>query len=188
ACSLVWVLGGSFTASFTAAVGAAVAARRWSSSSMWASGERDRAQAEAALPLVADLLAACLAAGATPLAACAAVAEAVGKPIGPWLERAQRRCSLGEDPSDAWRELCADPVLAPLGRVLARASRTGAPAAELLARAAQDARRRQALAMQDRARRVGVLATLPVGLCFLPSFVVVGIVPTVIGLATSVLR
>lgn len=32
-------------------------------------------------------------------------------------------------------------------------------------------------------RRVGVLAVAPLGLCFLPAFVLLGIVPVVVGLA-----
>ncbi|MFB9964969.1 hypothetical protein ACFFOP_20530 [Sinosporangium siamense] len=37
------------------------------------------------------------------------------------------------------------------------------------------------------ARRVGVYAVAPLGLCFLPAFVVVGVVPTMVGLASGVM-
>jgi len=37
------------------------------------------------------------------------------------------------------------------------------------------------------ARKVGVLAVAPLGLCFLPAFVCLGIVPVVVGLASQVL-
>jgi hypothetical protein len=33
--------------------------------------------------------------------------------------------------------------------------------------------------VEDRARRVGVLAALPLGVCLLPAFMLLGIVPTV---------
>jgi hypothetical protein len=36
-------------------------------------------------------------------------------------------------------------------------------------------------------RRAGVLAAAPLGLCFLPAFVLVGVVPVVTGLAGSFL-
>jgi hypothetical protein len=37
------------------------------------------------------------------------------------------------------------------------------------------------VALQKRARTVGVRAAGPLGLCFLPAFMLVGIVPTVVG-------
>ncbi|HZY74813.1 MAG TPA: type II secretion system F family protein, partial [Jatrophihabitantaceae bacterium] len=39
-----------------------------------------------------------------------------------------------------------------------------------------------------RANRAGVLAMAPLGLCFLPAFLCLGIVPTVVGIAQGVLR
>ena len=36
--------------------------------------------------------------------------------------------------------------------------------------------------IEDRARAVGVKAALPLGLCLLPAFVLLGIVPTVAGM------
>ena len=37
--------------------------------------------------------------------------------------------------------------------------------------------------VEDRARAVGVKAAVPLGLCLLPAFVLIGIVPLVAGLA-----
>jgi hypothetical protein len=37
----------------------------------------------------------------------------------------------------------------------------------------------------DRARRVGVVAALPLGLCLLPAFMLLGIVPTVASLLSE---
>ena len=42
-------------------------------------------------------------------------------------------------------------------------------------------------AAEQAARRVGVLAVAPLGLCFLPAFVLLGVVPVVIGLAGPLL-
>ncbi|MCW2792983.1 MAG: type secretion system protein, partial [Nocardioides sp.] len=39
--------------------------------------------------------------------------------------------------------------------------------------------------VEDRARAVGVKAALPLGLCLLPAFVLIGIVPLVAGLLTT---
>ena len=44
-----------------------------------------------------------------------------------------------------------------------------------------------ASSVEARAERAGVLVTGPLGLCFLPAFICLGIVPVVVGLASSVL-
>jgi pilus assembly protein TadC len=47
--------------------------------------------------------------------------------------------------------------------------------------------RHRAEAAEARAQRAGVLIAAPLGLCFLPAFLVLGVVPVVIGLAGEVL-
>jgi len=47
-------------------------------------------------------------------------------------------------------------------------------------------RRARQVAAQAAARRAGVLAVGPLGLCFLPAFVLVGVVPLVAGLVGAV--
>jgi pilus assembly protein TadC len=74
-----------------------------------------------------------------------------------------------------------------LARLLERADVTGLPAAGPVARLAADARAGWARAATERARRAAVTVTAPVGLCFLPAFVAVGVLPVVIGLAGGVL-
>ena len=64
---------------------------------------------------------------------------------------------------------------------MVRSAETGTALAESLDRLSADARRDRALALQSRARSVGVQAAGPLGLCFLPAFMLVGVVPTVIG-------
>ncbi len=49
-------------------------------------------------------------------------------------------------------------------------------------------RRRRSAASGAAAERAGVLIAGPLGLCFLPAFVCLGIVPVVAGLAGDVLR
>jgi pilus assembly protein TadC len=139
------------------------------------------------LPLAADLLAACLAASCSPAAAAEAVAQAVGPPMGTRLARAAAELRLGADPVETWTRLGEHPGLAPLARCLARACESGAPPAAVLARLADAQRAAAARAAQARVRRAGVLATAPLGLCFLPAFVLTGVVPTVVGLAAHFL-
>ncbi|MGW1288893.1 type II secretion system F family protein, partial [Streptomyces sp. NPDC002586] len=69
---------------------------------------------------------------------------------------------------------------------LERADESGLPAAGPAARLASDARAQWARTATARARRAAVLISAPVGLCFLPAFIAVGVLPVVIGLAGGV--
>ncbi|MFD4832594.1 type II secretion system F family protein [Streptomyces uncialis] len=139
------------------------------------------------LPLAADLLGACVAAGAEPVSAARAVGDALGGPVGVCLARGAAEVRLGAGPAYAWRELAALPDGAGLARLLGRAGDSGAPTAAPVARYAAQARARWCRAATARARRAGVLVTAPVGLCFLPAFVAVGVLPVVVGLAGRLL-
>lgn len=145
------------------------------------------AEATRQLPLAADLLAACIAAGAGPVAAAQAVGDALGGPVGDELGRGAAEVRLGGEPGGAWRGLAAIPGAGPLARLLERAEVTGLPAAGPVARLAAQARADWARATTARARRAAVMVTAPVGLCFLPAFIAVGVLPVVIGLADGVL-
>ncbi|QMU67224.1 type II secretion system F family protein [Streptacidiphilus sp. P02-A3a] len=154
--------------------------------------ELRRAAAEAAalraqLPLTADLLAGCLVSWCAPATAAEAVAGAIGEPMAARLAEVAADLRMGADAEESWARFGADPVLAPLGRCLLRACASGAPPAAGLARLAEGCRAEAATAAQGRARRAGVLATAPLGLCFLPAFVLIGVVPVVTGLAGSFL-
>lgn len=146
-----------------------------------------RARILAELPMTIDLLAACLRGGGAWHESVEAVAEAVGGPLGVELARVAARIRLGADPAEEWLALAADPALAPLARAASRAATGGAPVAATLARLARDQRRTARAAASARARTAGVRAVAPLGLCFLPAFVLLGIVPAVAGIAANVL-
>ncbi|EHN74820.1 hypothetical protein SMCF_5726, partial [Streptomyces coelicoflavus ZG0656] len=93
----------------------------------------------------------------------------------------------GGEPDGAWRGLATVPGAAPLARLLERAEVSGLPAAGPVARLAAQARADWARTTTARARRAAVMVTAPVGLCFLPAFIAVGVLPVVIGLAGGVL-
>ncbi|MFC9506022.1 type II secretion system F family protein [Streptomyces sp. NPDC057002] len=147
----------------------------------------DLAEAARQLPLAADLLAACIAAGASPVIAAQAVGEALGGPVGDALARGAAEVRLGGEPGAAWRRLAAVPGAEGLARLLERAGVSGLPAAAPVARLAAEARADWGRAATARARRAGVMVSAPVGLCFLPAFIAVGVLPVVIGLAGGVL-
>lgn len=147
----------------------------------------ERAAIAGQLPLVADLLAACIAVGAGPREAAEAVGESIGGPLGDRLARVAAEIRLGGEPAEAWGRLGDIPGAGPLARCLHRAGSTGAPAAEPVSRLAEAMRAEQAGAAVARAQRAGVLITAPVGLCFLPAFLAVGVAPVIIGLAGGLL-
>ncbi|MCY0943596.1 type II secretion system F family protein [Streptomyces antarcticus] len=143
--------------------------------------------AERQLPMAADLLAACLAAGAGPVEAAEVVGESLGGPVGEALARSGAELRLGGEPGSAWGRLAGIPGARPLAECLERAARTGAPAAEPVSRIASGLREDRARCAGARAQRAAVLVTAPVGLCFLPAFLAIGVAPVVIGMASGLL-
>jgi Flp pilus assembly protein TadB len=152
---------------------------------------RERAQLIHELPLLLDLLAACLAGGASLRPAAEAVAAAFPGPCGRRLTDVSDLLRVGTAPGEAWLALggtSEDDPLASAARLLARAADGGTPVSTAVRRLAVDARAASAAAGARAARRVGVLADAPLGLCFLPAFVLVGVVPVVAGLAAPLFR
>ncbi|MEE1756821.1 type II secretion system F family protein [Streptomyces sp. SP18CS02] len=139
------------------------------------------------LPLAADLLAACLSAGAGPSEAAEAVGESLGGQVGERLRRTAAELRLGGDPADVWGRFAEIPGARELARCLERAGASGAPAADAVTRLAAVMRAERAREAEARAQRAQVLITAPVGLCFLPAFLAVGVAPVVIGLASALL-
>ncbi|MGW5734838.1 MULTISPECIES: type II secretion system F family protein [Streptomyces] len=181
-----WVLVGGVPGCLVG-LGAGYGAWRWLRGRQAPDSEYDAAEASRQLPLAADLLAACVAAGAGPVVAAQAVGDALRGPVGERLVQGAAEVRLGGEPADAWRRLAAIPGAGPLARLLERAGDTGAPAAEAVTRLAADCRAERNRAATAAARRAGVLMTAPVGLCFLPAFIAVGVLPVVIGLAGGLL-
>jgi pilus assembly protein TadC len=141
-----------------------------------------RRQMSHTLPLATELLAACIASGAPPRLALAAVAEAVGGPLADELRRVVAALELGGDPVGSWLTLGTDDLLGPLGAEFSRSAESGAPLAGLLSDLALDMRAERRVAVESAARRVGIRAAAPLGLCFLPAFILLGLVPIVGGL------
>ncbi|MGP4109408.1 type II secretion system F family protein [Streptomyces sp. 4N509B] len=144
-------------------------------------------EADGRLPLATELLAACLAAGAAPREAADAVGSALGGPVGDGLRRAAAELRLGGDPATVWQGFGQLPGAAALARRLELAHTGGAPVAELVAAEAVAVRARRLRSAQARARRAAVYVTGPLGLCFLPSFLLLGVAPVVLGLARELL-
>lgn len=181
-----WLLiGGALGA--VAAVGAVVALPRLLSRLESRSAREQREAWARQAPLLADLLAATLAAGATVRDAVQVAGEAVGSPTAEALRPVVASIDLGADPATAWRTVGSADAHAVIVEALARAQDSGAPIAVLLTRAADDLRRERRREVEVAARSAGVRAVAPLAACFLPAFLLVGVVPVIASLATGLI-
>lgn len=162
-------------------VGALVTAAGW-----WAVRRTRRPRAPA-LDLAAklrlartlDLLAACLRAGLPVPSALDAVADTAPAEAAAALRSTAGLLALGSSAEEAW----ARTGLGELAAAAIRTSRSGAAFATAAADLAGRFREELATEAEERAERAGVALALPVGLCFLPAFFCLGVLPVVLGLA-----
>ncbi|HEV7187489.1 MAG TPA: type II secretion system F family protein [Blastococcus sp.] len=138
------------------------------------------------LPAVCDLLAVCLAAGLPVSGALAAVAGADPGPVGAHLGQVAALYRLGAEPHRAWEQVPDE--LAGLGRALVRAGESGAAVVPALRALAADGRATVRHEAEAAVRRAGIALLAPLGACFLPAFVCLGVVPLVLGIAAGVFR
>ncbi|RZU13747.1 type II secretion system (T2SS) protein F [Kribbella rubisoli] len=131
------------------------------------------------LPLAIDLLTACLRVGRPPQHALALVAEALPGPLADLFTKIAHHLALGADPATAWAHLRAEPACAPMARAITRSLRSGAPLSKTLEHLADETRRSHHHTADQQARATESRAALPLGLCFLPAFVFLSIVPTI---------
>lgn len=140
-----------------------------------------------------DVLAVCLTAGMAVSTAAAATAPFAPARLARVLSRAADLLALGADPAVAWSlpaDLppgAADPQTDALLRLARRSAASGAALADGVAGLAAQCRHDTAHSAVAAAERAGVLVAGPLGLCFLPSFVCLGVVPVVAGLAGDLL-
>lgn len=139
------------------------------------------------LPVLIGLLASGVRAGATLPSCLGAVAGAARGDLGAELSAVRDQLRLGAEPALAWERSALPAPLVAVGADLARAAETGAPVADLLDRHVRDLRRRSRAAATARVERLGVLVVAPLGLCFLPAFVLIGIVPMAAELLSAAL-
>ncbi len=145
-------------------------------------GRRERSAPAAEVPVVVvlALLEAATQAGAALPRALQVVGRAVGDPT---LERVGGALILGARWDAAWEGV--------RGRVVADALRdawtSGAAPSGALASAGSRLRRGAAARAKVAAQRLGVQLVLPLGLCLLPAFVLVGLVPVLLSLGVGLL-
>jgi hypothetical protein len=157
----------------------------------------------------AELLASCLDTGmavAPALRAVSAVLAGAGPPGGPSgiagrstpdsagppsgegtgplgiLDSVAAMLLLGADPRTAWRIADVDELVAPLAAAARRSAAGGGGLADAVREHAAQLREEIAAASVRSAGRAGVLITAPLGVCFLPAFLCLGLAPVVVGL------
>lgn len=140
---------------------------------------REREQVARELPQVVQLIGLVLASGGSLAEAIRQVGAAFPGPAVEPLRRAEARLAVGMAASDVWQELAAQPGLERVGRALCRAEGSGIPVAAMVQTLGVDLAREERARSEDAARTVGVRAALPLGLCLLPAFLVIGIVPVI---------
>jgi len=186
---LVMLLGGWSAA----ALAGPVAAVGWLVTSRLPATTADRPPESRAVAFVVDLLAGALAAGSPPDVAIDRVASAVTahgsaalrhavEPLG----RVGRLLRLGSEPGAAWAELRAVPGYRTVAESGRRCADSGARLAQALATVAVELRAAHHAEALSKAERVGVWSLLPLGLCFLPAFVCLGVLPVILGVAGEV--
>lgn len=157
----------------------------------WPARGSPRRRARRRLLIVhAELLASCLDSGMDMAAALRAVGDVLqGRPSPAGgaellisLESVAAMLALGADADTAWRPADVEEDLAPLAAAARRSATGGTTLADAVR---EHGRQLREEARQDAARsagRAGVMMTAPLGVCFLPAFLCLGLAPVVLGL------
>lgn len=128
-----------------------------------------------------ELLALGLRAGAPPRVALAHVVMVTDAEADDPLAKVLHQIDLGIDEAQAWSELGEAPGFRRVARDVSRSIRHGSVMADLLLRHASEARSDGQARALARARVAGVRSVIPLVTCFLPAFLLVGVVPVLAG-------
>lgn len=106
-------------------------------------------------------------------------------PIARELRSVAAALAWGMDADQAWAQV--DGRWRPVRQAMVLADRSGVPAASLLEHAAVELRRNKAAELEVQAAKLPVRLVIPLGLLYLPAFMLITVVPMVIGLARSII-
>lgn len=142
------------------------------------------------LAVAADisLFAACVSAGLSTGQAASAVAAAAGNTTSGQWQAVAALLTVGVDPVRAWSPMTEIDGLSELAGLARMSQRSGAAVATGCERIAASLRSEASEAASAAAERAGVFIALPLAICFLPGFLVLGLAPVVIGLGTQILN
>lgn len=139
------------------------------------------------LPDALDFLAICVATGLPMRNAIDTVAGVSGPATRALLGGVAAQLALGRAGPLAWEDLRGHEVWGRVASDVARAERSGTAIVGVLRVHAEDARQEARDAATKRARTVGVRSAIPLMACFLPAFILVGVVPIIAGLLVDFL-
>ena len=153
------------------------------------SEQRSRRAARAALPDFIEIVIIGVRAGLAPAAAFEMASERAASDLAHALGKSIQQMHRGQRLSDALTALpeWLGPPAAYFTDALATADRYGLPIEPVLDRLTADVRADRAHQAQEQARTLPVKLAFPLVVCTLPSFVLLAIVPAVLG-ALSTLR
>ena len=180
--SLAWI-GVGWGAAPVAFLGVFVASGRVESPTVRAENQQLINQADYAL----DLLAIALRSGSPLRLAVHVVSEIVPAPTSTLLKLVYAQTAVGRSDSEAWLELSDHRVWGEVARDLARSVEAGTGLVDLLTTHAEGLRATRRSDRERAVRAVGVHAVLPLMSCFLPAFLLVGVLPIIASTITGVL-
>lgn len=154
--------------------------------------------------VAAELMAASLRAGSPVPTAVLATGDVLEGPLAACLSQIGRELAAGVAPDQAWQRLYViEPARGVLARLLLgpqrfgaahrvvsaarRSAESGAAMAGALTRCADDVRADLAHDREAQVQRASVLLVLPLGLCFLPAFLLAGMVPALFAVLGEIL-
>ena len=130
-------------------------------------------------------MSAAISAGASVQDALTVVTSTVDEPLRSRLNSVRASVALGAPQTVAWAQLLDDDALAPIASAVIRSAQTGSTISIVLDAAAVDMRHAHRAQVEVAARSAGVRSVAPLALCFLPAFLLVGVVPVIAGFATA---
>ena len=126
-----------------------------------------------------------LKAGLPLLPALANVATLLSSSLKSDTEKVYSLLLLGAEPKQAWGVLVDDPQLGSCARAIARAQLEGRSLAVVVDRMITEVFEKTLTRSKERVKSLSVKLALPIGLCFLPSFLIGGIGPVIYSFFSS---
>lgn len=130
--------------------------------------------------LVLDVMAQLFASGSSLAAGLSAVGQDL--PGCQPLTRVANNLLLGMDWDTAWEHTDDDPQLVELAQQLRFVHTAAVPSAHMLTTAATALRANRKRVAEQLAQELAIRLVLPTGICMLPSFILLGVVPMVLAL------
>lgn len=134
-----------------------------------------------------ELFVACLRAGLSIQQATNALSLVAGDETSRYWTHVSSLLALGVEPDRAWQQMHQVPGFSDLARLVTLSEDSGAAIASGCQRLVDTLRSDATSQAVAKAERAGVFISLPLALCFLPAFIVLGLVPVVISLGSQLL-